>query len=169
MMCLISTRLPRDTVDSSYLFEILETASALTDFLPWAPKRRISLSAVMYYFFMRSQRQIFFVPPFRGLIFASQRQILFSSVTTCLIPTLASQRQILLMFLCISLPLDTRSIFLLYLVKDATSKPILLLNWWSRMVQWNNHLFLVIWRSAVQILAVATYLLRILHNGDSSM
>ncbi len=47
---------------------------------------------------------------------------------------------------------------------NLNSKPRLLVNWWSRTVLWNNHLFLVIWRSAVQIPAVATYLLRILHK-----
>jgi len=47
---------------------------------------------------------------------------------------------------------------------NLNSKPRLLVNWWSRTVQWNNHLFLVIWRSAVQIPAVATYLLHILYK-----
>jgi hypothetical protein len=29
-------------------------------------------------------------------------------------------------------------------------------NWWSLAVEWNSHLFLVIWRSAVQTTAAAT-------------
>ncbi len=116
-MCLISTRHPRDRLlisvwnfRDSFCF-----GASLDSFFTLASKRRFFHSAVMYYFFIAILATNFFVPPLRGFIFASQRQILFSSVTACLIPNLPSQRQIILKFSCINLPLNTISIFLFYL------------------------------------------------------